>query len=116
MERWKLSGGSEMANFQSFVNELTDLLAVERPYPATSGGENNDYRFKRPVTFNHTGRESCVRIDLNKRCSFILEAKQCGKKVKINDLDQLALILQVEALKFSHSHGVGGMAKWDDTI
>jgi len=49
--RWKPSGGSEMGNFQLFAAEFTELLGVERPKPVTSDGQNNDYRFERPVTF-----------------------------------------------------------------
>lgn len=116
IERWKPSGGSEMANFQTFANELTDLLGVERPKPATADGDHNDYRFERPVTFTHTGRKSRGRIDLYKRGCFILEAKQGGDRVKKEDMNQLALVLQEASQKFQHAHGVRGSAKWDDTM
>ncbi|WP_190293729.1 class I SAM-dependent DNA methyltransferase [Roseibium aggregatum] len=116
IDRWKPSGGSEMANFQTFANELTDLLGVERPKPATADGDHNDYRFERPVTFTHTGRKSRGRIDLYKRGCFILEAKQGGDRVKKEDMNQLALVLQEAPPKFQHAHGVRGSAKWDDTM
>ncbi|WP_150526732.1 class I SAM-dependent DNA methyltransferase [Roseibium sediminis] len=105
-----------MANFQSFANELTDLLEVERPKPATSDGENNDYRFERPVTFTHTGRKSRGRIDLYRRGCFILEAKQGGDKVKKGEKDQLALLTEKDAPKARLGHGPRGTAKWDDTM
>lgn len=114
--RWKPSSGSEMANFQSFANELTDLLRVDRPKPATSDGENNDYRFERPVTFTHTGRKSRGRIDLYKTGCFVLEAKQGGDRVKSEDQDQLALLTQEDAPKVRLGHGPRGTAKWDDTM
>lgn len=76
--RWKHSGGSEMANFQSFATELVHLLDVERIKVADADGQNNDYRFERPVTFTHTGRERRGRIDLYRKDCFILEAKQIG--------------------------------------
>ncbi|MEJ8476517.1 DNA methyltransferase [Roseibium algae] len=116
MDRWKPSSRSEMANFQTFANELTDLLGVDRPKPATSDGENNDYRFERPVTFTHTGRNSRGRIDLYKRGCFILEAKQGGDKVKPEDQDQLKLLADRDAPKAKLGHGPRGTAKWDDTM
>ncbi len=114
--RWKPSSGSEMANFQSFANELTDLLGVDRPKPATSEGENNDYRFERPVTFTHTGQKSRGRIDLYKCGCFVLEAKQGGDRVKPEDRDQLALLTQYDAPKMRLGHGPRGTVKWDDTM
>lgn len=75
IRRWKPSGGSEMANFLNFAGEFTRLLGVEPPKPATSDGQNNDYRFERPVTFSHSGRLGRGRIDLYRRNCFILEAK-----------------------------------------
>ncbi|AKI02642.1 Methyltransferase domain [Hoeflea sp. IMCC20628] len=114
--RWKPSSGSEMANFQSFANELTDLLGVDRPKPATSDGENNDYRFERPVTFTHTGRKSRGRIDLYKTGCFVLEAKQGGDRVKLEEQDQLALLTQDDVPKVRLGHGPRGTAKWDDTM
>lgn len=106
--RWRPSSGSEMANFQSFANELTDLLGVDRPKPATSDGENNDYRFERPVTFTHTGRKSRGRIDLYKCGCFVLEAEQGGDRIKPQDQDQLALLTQDDTPKVRLGHGSRG--------
>jgi hypothetical protein len=90
--RWKPSGGSEMANFPSFAGELTRLLGLEPPKPATSDGQNNDYRFERPVTFTHTGQPGRRgRIDLYRRGCFILEAKQGADADPVPDT-QLALM------------------------
>ena len=52
--RWPLSGGSERANFQSFANELIELLAVPKPHAATADRTGDSCRFERPVTFVHT--------------------------------------------------------------
>ena len=41
--RWKTSGGSELANFQTFANELCHLLRVERPEPSQAANALNDY-------------------------------------------------------------------------
>jgi len=41
IDRWKNSGGSERANFQTFANELCDALGVPRPAPATEAASTN---------------------------------------------------------------------------
>jgi len=64
LERWQGSGGSEMATAQTFANELTDLLEVDRPKVSDNDGDFLDYRFERPVTLTHTGRKRGGRIDL----------------------------------------------------
>ena len=65
-----------MANFQSFAAELVQILGVEQIKVAEADGQNDDYRFERPVTFTHTVAESRGRIDLYRKGSFVLEAKQ----------------------------------------
>ena len=71
--RWAASGAAERANFQTFANELCDLLGVERPHPATADAAANAYVFEKPVPLAHgtTGF-----IDLYRRGCFVLEAKQ----------------------------------------
>ncbi|MEQ8403593.1 MAG: hypothetical protein RKE49_00750 [Oceanicaulis sp.] len=77
IERWSGSGGGELSNTQSFLNELTDLLGVPRPDPSKEETALNDYVFERQVTRNHQdGTTSTRRIDLYKRGCFVLEAKQ----------------------------------------
>jgi len=36
--RWQKSGGSELANFQMFADELCDLLGLPRPDPSQEVG------------------------------------------------------------------------------
>ena len=73
--RWNATERAERANYVSFLNELCDLLEVERPH-AVSGGLG-DYRFERSVThYDDDARESTRRIDLYRSGCFILEAKQ----------------------------------------
>ena len=75
--RWKESGGGELANTQTFLNELCDLIGVQRPDPSREETALNDYVFERQVTRLHDdGSQSSRRIDLYKRGSFVLEAKQ----------------------------------------
>ncbi|MEP2704494.1 MAG: type IIL restriction-modification enzyme MmeI [Roseibium sp.] len=95
---------------------LSSTARSDRSKPATGDGENNDYRFERPVTFTHTGRKSRGRIDLYKRGCFILEAKQGGGKVNPEDQDQLKLLADKDAPKAKLGHGPRGTAKWDDTM
>ncbi|TRO96913.1 class I SAM-dependent DNA methyltransferase [Glycocaulis profundi] len=75
--RWKESGGGELANTQTFLNELCDLIGVDRPDPSREETALNDYVFERQVTRLHDdGSQSSRRIDLYRRGCFVLEAKQ----------------------------------------
>ena len=116
IQRWKPSGGSEMGNFQLFATELTELLGVERPKPVTSDGENNHYRFERPVTSIHTGQQKRGRIDLYRRGCFVLEAKQGFESEAAGREDQLANLTGKQNNKSQTGHGMRGSAKWDDTM
>ena len=49
--RWMASGGSERANFQQFAIELTQLLDVPAPKPATADAQNDDYRAVLTIIF-----------------------------------------------------------------
>ncbi|MCB1130806.1 MAG: class I SAM-dependent DNA methyltransferase, partial [Verrucomicrobiae bacterium] len=82
LDRVKLSGGSEMANCQPFIERLCRHLSL--PEPDFAGEENryNDYVYERRVDFKHPdGSTSAGRIDLYKRNCFILEAKQSAKRI-----------------------------------
>ncbi|MDH3662769.1 MAG: hypothetical protein OEU92_22530 [Alphaproteobacteria bacterium] len=53
------------------------MLGVDRPDPTVTDPSVNRYGFEYPVTFNnHDGTHSTGRIDLYKRGSFVMEAKQ----------------------------------------
>lgn len=79
--RWQdREGGQERANYAMFLCELADMLGVVRPDPA-GDPETNDYVFERVV--KEPGRDGAIvsrRIDLYKRDSFVLEAKQSRQK------------------------------------
>jgi hypothetical protein len=90
--RWQgQEGGQERANYALFLTELCDLLGLPHADPASATTEGNDYVFERAVREN--GRDGSVsnkRIDLYKRNSFILEAKQSrlsGDKKLIDPAD-----------------------------
>lgn len=83
--RWQgREGGQERANYVSFLNELIALLELQPPDPADATHENNDYVFERVVKKQRAEGDSQGRIDLYKKGSFVLEAKQSrikgGKK------------------------------------
>jgi SAM-dependent methyltransferase len=82
IERWAASGAAERANYQIFLTELCDLLEVPRPEPTRPDEEENAYVFEKTVTFQHgDGTTSAGRIDLYKRGSFVLEAKQGSEQI-----------------------------------
>lgn len=112
--RWKPSGGSEHANYQLFVIELTELLGLERPFPATDDDSNDHYRFERPVTFAHTHKRSIGFVDVYRGGHFILETKQ-GVTQKKNRQGDLTKGTPDRKQKRT-GHGVRGTAAWDDTM
>ena len=114
ISRWKNSGGSEHANYQLFLIELTELLGVDRPNPATDDDSNDHYRFERPVTFAHTHKRTTGFIDVYRSGHFVLETKQ-GVNQKKNLTIDLAKGIPPRAQK-RIGHGVRGTAAWDDTM
>ncbi|MGH6838221.1 MAG: class I SAM-dependent DNA methyltransferase [Methylocella sp.] len=76
--RWTTGeGGAERANYQSFLRDLCDVLEVPHPDPASHDAALNAYAFERAVTFREPdGFSPRGRIDLYRRGSFVLEAKQ----------------------------------------
>ena len=86
--RWGKSGGAESANFQTFANELCNLLGVPKPDPAQERVESNDYVFERRVDYKFDdGTTARRRIDLYKRDRFVMEAKQSAKRVAVKKAD-----------------------------
>jgi hypothetical protein len=95
--RWTgREGGAERANYGLFLIELCDLIGVPRPDPAGPETQKNDYVFERAVRFHHEdGTTSPGRIDLYKRGSFVLEAKQSRKRSKGGEVyEQLAFAIE----------------------
>ena len=79
--RWNGAEQAERANYVTFLNDLCDLLEVERPHPASGG--LGDYRFERAVTHHDDeSRGTTRRIDLYRRGCFILEAKQGANEAR----------------------------------
>ena len=77
VRRWHASAAAERANFQSFCNELCDLLAVPRPDPARQDEPDNAYVYDKTVWFDDgDGKRTANFIDLYKPPCFVMEAKQ----------------------------------------
>ena len=80
--RWESSGAAERANYQLFLSELCDSLDVPRPNPTVPDDARNQYVFERNIHFSNVdGTTSMGRIDLYRKGSFVLEAKQGSNQV-----------------------------------
>ena len=111
----KPSGGSEMSNYQLFVERLTGALELPQPQFAREETRFNDYVFERNVTFRHpNGTSSTGRIDCYKRSCFILEAKQSAKRQQAVESEQLALAGLETAQKLGHAKR--GTRGWDKVM
>ena len=91
INRWKDSGGAELANSQSFLKELCTLLDVPHPDPIETDESHNTYVFEKAVALNNgDGTTSAGPADLYRQGSFILESKQGLEEV----LDTLVTVGQ----------------------
>lgn len=115
IERWKPSGGAERGNYQSFLNELCDMLAVPRPDPATPHNDENAYVYDKSITF-HIGDGSTARgfIDLYKRGCFVLEAKQGVEKTSPHGA--LSRTVQQQHKRRKTGTATRGTASWDEAM
>ena len=113
--RWGKSGGAEMANFQTFANELCDLLGVPKPDPAQERVESNNYVFERRVDYKFDdGTTARRRIDLYKRDCFVLEAKQSAKRVKAKKADPCQPdLIPEDATQVKAGTATRGTGRWD---
>jgi SAM-dependent methyltransferase len=106
--RWSKVQASERATSQSFLNELCDLLQLQRP-------DNTDaYQFERPVPFiQPDGKRTTKFIDLYKRGCFVLEAKKYDELKA--ETDELALLVE-ESPATRKNKVVRGSGRWDDAM
>jgi hypothetical protein len=96
--RWQHASGSELANAQSFVRELAELLEQPPPNPAREDTRDNDYVFERRVIFRHgDGKTSEGRIDCYKRGHFVLEAKKLKQGPQTKGFDDAMLRARAQA-------------------
>ena len=102
--RWQRADGSELANYQLFVTELTALLGLPSPDPAQADQTQNAYVFERRVTFHHPdGSTSTGRIDCYKRICFLLEAKQSGLAVQSTAWDAAMLRAHAQGSNYARA-------------
>ncbi|MDE0203716.1 MAG: class I SAM-dependent DNA methyltransferase [Rhodospirillaceae bacterium] len=116
--RWKQSGGAEMANFQTFANELCDLLGVPRPDPAQEEVERNDYVFERRVDYKFDDGTTARRwIDLYKRNCFVMEAKQSAKRIKAKKTEPCQPnLIPEDATQVKSGAATRGTGRWDKVM
>ena len=113
--RWGKSGGAESANFQTFANELCDLLGVPKPDPAQERVESNNYVFERRVDYKFDdGTTARRRIDLYKRDCFVLEAKQSAKRIKAKKAEPCQPdLIPEDATQVKAGTATRGTGRWD---
>jgi hypothetical protein len=112
--RWSASGGGELANYQSFLIEICDLLEVDRPDPTVPDEPANAYVFEKAVVFdNLDGTHTTGRIDLYRRGAFVCETKQ---GVQRDDRELLSERGQEAQLRRRAGHGQRGTKGYDDTM
>ncbi|WP_111896135.1 class I SAM-dependent DNA methyltransferase [Acinetobacter sp. MB5] len=104
ISRWKGVDGSERANYQLFLTELCTILNLPLPDPANKDTEENSYVFERRVTIEQPdGTENNGYIDLYKRDSFVLEAKQSGKALDTSGWDKAMLKAHNQADQYARA-------------
>lgn len=115
IDRWKESGGAEMANSQTFLNELCTLLDIPHPAPTLPDESKNHYVFEKSVEFNNgDGTTSQGRVDLYKQGSFILESKQGAEKKAADQAEALATITKKKKIRTGTAQR--GTANWQKAM
>ena len=117
---WALTGGSELANTQSFVNGLCALIGVDPPKGSRTDDSHNDYVFERRVFQKEAdGTESFGRIDAYKRYCFVLEAKQgsdADRKAAEQGEADLDIFGQTAATRFKRGTAKRGTPTWSKAM
>lgn len=115
VQRWELSGGAEMANSQSFLKELCDLLEVPQPDVTTTDTTANRYVFEKAVEFNNgDGTVSRGRVDLYRAGCFVLESKQGSERKAAEAAEALATVTKT-AKKLAGT-AARGTVGWDKAM
>ncbi len=113
---WRETGGDELANTQSFIIGLTQLLGVPAPAGSQQNIALNDYVFERRVfQSNGDGTQSFGRIDCYKRDCFILEAKQgseADRAAAARNEDDLDLFGQTASTRVKRGTARRGTPGW----
>jgi hypothetical protein len=111
ISRWQQSGGAELANSQSFLKELCQLLGVPEPEPTQADESKNTYVFEKAVNLNNgDGTSSTGRVDLYRQKTFVLESKQ-GAERRANELAE-ALATVTKQQRHRKGTAQRGTAQW----
>ncbi len=104
ISRWRDADGSELANAQTFVRELCELLALPLPEPSRADTQDNAYVFERRVVFSHgDGSTSEGRIDCYRRGAFVLEAKRLQAGTHTRGFDDALLRARTQAERYARA-------------
>jgi hypothetical protein len=104
IDRWQHASGSQLANAQLFLSQLTRLLDLPEPDPAREDTRENAYVFERRVRFRHgDGSESEGRIDCYKRGAFVLEAKRLRQTAATKGFDDAMLRAHAQAQSYARA-------------
>ncbi|MCD0157055.1 DNA methyltransferase, partial [Deinococcus sp. 6GRE01] len=110
--RWAASGGAERANYGQFLSELCRVLGVPEPDPTRPDDADNAYVLERTVYEVHDDSAPTPRrIDLYRRGSFVLEAKQGVEKEAAEEEE--VRVRASKGKKTKKGHGTRGTAGWD---
>ena len=111
ISRWQRSGGAELANSQSFLKELCQLLELPEPEPTQADESKNSYVFEKAVSLNNgDGTSSTGRVDLYRQKTFVLESKQ-GAERRANELAE-ALATVTKQKKHRKGTAARGTTHW----
>ncbi|MBL8490343.1 MAG: class I SAM-dependent DNA methyltransferase, partial [Rhodocyclaceae bacterium] len=106
--RWEAASGSERANYQLFLIELTELLGLERPGTAVAEAGGNAYCFERRVDFRHgDGSASVGFIDCYRRGSFVGETKRLQPRPGSGRFDEGMLAARGQAEAYARALPAG---------
>ena len=117
--RWQQSDGAERANYQLFLSELCDFLQVDRPEPSQGIEDFNTYVFDKSIAIrNPDGTTSRGFIDLYKRNTFVLEAKQGSKPfmLQVDDANNLILVAPTGPMRRRRGTATRGTHGWDEEM
>ena len=102
--RWKNSGGAEIANSQSFLKELYDLIGVPHPEPTQPDEDRNTCVFEKAVKIvNGDGTEAEGRLDLYRNGSFVLESKQGTERREAEADEALTTVTKAKKRRKGHA-------------
>ncbi len=84
IDRWGKVSGKERTYYQVFLNELCDLIGVDKP----SAQHGETYQYERTIIARQIeGKSTSNFIDLYKKDCFVLEAKQSPKRIRPEQLE-----------------------------